>query len=78
MGGMGGMATLPCMFGLGLEYWTYKRLLREVLVNIDTTIQWCKRNGLLARAVSGMQCLQYSHALGSLRSTVTSMGGMHA
>ena len=23
----------------GLEYWTYKRLLREVLVDIDTTIQ---------------------------------------
>eukprot|EP00731_Ephydatia_muelleri_P004441 Em0002g617a len=39
-------------FGLGLEYmyWTYKTLLREVLVDMDTTIQWCKPNGLLARS----------------------------
>eukprot|EP00731_Ephydatia_muelleri_P001467 Em0001g1467a len=43
-------------FGLGLEYWTYKRLLREVLVDIDTTIQWCKRNGLLARSQECNAC----------------------
>eukprot|EP00731_Ephydatia_muelleri_P013452 Em0007g762a len=43
-------------FCLGLEYWTYKRLLREVLVDIDTTIQWCKRNGLLARSQECSAC----------------------
>ena len=43
-------------FGLGLEYCAYKRLPREVLVDIDTTIQWCKRNGLLARSQECNAC----------------------
>ena len=34
--------------GLPIEFWSYKRLLREVLLDQDTTIAWCKRNGLLA------------------------------
>ena len=38
-------------FSLPLEYWTYKRLLREVLVDFDATctLEWCKANGLLSR-----------------------------
>ena len=30
-------------FGLPLEYWTYKRLLREVLVDFDATLECVKR-----------------------------------
>ena len=37
--------------GMGLTTWAYDRLLREVLPDQDqdTTIQWCKDVGLLAR-----------------------------
>ena len=36
-------------FGLPLEYWTYKRLFREVLVDFDATLELCQANGLLSR-----------------------------
>ena len=42
--------------GLPVEYWSYKRLIREVLVDQDTIINWCKRNGLLARSQICTRC----------------------
>ena len=35
-------------YGLPLEFWSYKRLLGEVLIDHDTTFQWCKNNGLVS------------------------------
>ena len=43
-------------FGLPQEYWSYKRLLREVLVDQDTIIEWCKSNGLLAQSQQCCAC----------------------
>ena len=42
--------------GIGLTQWTHERLLREVLVDRDTTIQWCKDVGLLARSMTCHGC----------------------
>ena len=68
-------------FGLGLEYmyWTYKTLLRDVLVDMDTTIQWCKPNGLLARLRNVMLAVFPCIGKSTIKeSMVTGMGGMHA
>ena len=35
-------------YGLPLEFWSYKRLLGQVLVDHGTTLQWCKKKGLLS------------------------------
>ena len=42
--------------GLPVEYWSYKRLIREVLVDQDTIINWCRRCGLLARSQICTRC----------------------
>ena len=39
-----------------IEFWNYKRLFREVLVDRETTITWCKRYGLLATHMNCPQC----------------------
>ena len=44
--------------GLPTEYWSYKRLIREVLVDQQTIINWCKRYGLLARSQTCARCNQ--------------------
>ena len=41
---------------LPIEFWNYKRLFREVLVDRETTITWCKRYGLLATHMNCPQC----------------------
>ena len=38
--------------GMGLSPWTYERLVREVLIDQDTTIEWYKDVGLLARSIA--------------------------
>ena len=42
--------------GMGLSPWTYERLVREVLIDQDTTIEWCKDVGLLARSMACHGC----------------------
>ena len=42
--------------GMGLTPWSYDRLIREVLLNQDTTIQWCKDVGLLALRMTCHGC----------------------
>ena len=42
--------------GLPVEYWSYKRLIREVLVDQNTIITWCKQYGLLARSQICTRC----------------------
>ena len=42
--------------GMGLSPWTYERLVREVLIDRDTTIEWCKDVGLLARSMTCHGC----------------------
>ena len=43
---------------LHLEFWSFKCLLRNVLCDQDTTIQWCMDNGLLARRQTCSGCNQ--------------------
>ena len=43
-------------YGLPLEFWSYKRLLEEVLVDHETTVQWCKKNGLLSNHKVCLAC----------------------
>ena len=42
--------------GLPVEYWSYKELIREVLVDQGTIINWCKRHGLLAQSHICTRC----------------------
>ena len=42
--------------GMGLSPWTHEKLIREVLTDQDTTIQWCKDIGLLARSMTCHGC----------------------
>ena len=41
---------------LPLEFWSYKRRLEEVLVDHETTVQWCKKNGLLSNHKGCLAC----------------------
>ena len=41
---------------MGLTPWGYDRLMREVLLDQDTTIEWCKDVGLLARRMTCHGC----------------------
>ena len=41
---------------LPVEFWNYKRLFREVLIDKATTIAWCKQYGLLADQLSCLKC----------------------
>ncbi len=38
------------------EHWTYKRFIREVLVDQDNIISWCKQIGILARRQECTRC----------------------
>ena len=42
--------------GLPVEYWSYKRLIREVLVDQNTIITWYKQYGLLAQSQICTRC----------------------
>ena len=42
--------------GMGLMSWSYDHLIREVLPDQDTTVQWCKDVGLLARSMTCQGC----------------------
>ena len=42
--------------GLGLTRWTYEQLIKEVLLNHTTTVQWCLDVGLLARSMTCHGC----------------------
>ena len=39
-------AAVGPVHSMGLSLWTYERLVREVLIDQDTTIEWCKDVGL--------------------------------
>ena len=41
---------------LPIEFWNYRRLFKEVLIDKATTIAWCKRYGLLANQLNCIKC----------------------